>query len=240
MGSDGKLPVGGSAGVDIQEFLRRVAEIPSPLVARGTRGRLIFAMDATASRQPTWDRACGIQAEMFEATAGLGGLEIQLVYFRGYGECKASSWQSSAPELLRRMSSVECLAGHTQWCRVFTHALSETRRQKVGALVCVGDSMEEDADRLGKLAGELGLLGVPAFMFQEGGDSVTERVFRQLAQLTGGVCCRFDAGSARQLKELLSAVAVYAAGGLVALEDLSRNRGGMVRLLTDRMTRLGV
>ena len=135
------------------------------------------------------------------------------------------------------MTAVECMAGHTQWCRVLGHALKETKRDKVAALVCVGDCMEEAIDRLGELAGELGLLGVPAFLFQEGGDAVARQAFEQVARLTGGACCAFDGASARQLRDLLSAVAVYAAGGRAALEDLSRSRGGLVRLLTDQMAR---
>ena len=53
-------------------------------------GRLIFALDATMSRQPTWDIACKLQGEMFETARALGGLDVQLVYFRGFGECRAS------------------------------------------------------------------------------------------------------------------------------------------------------
>ena len=68
-----------------------MALTPAPTPA-GERGRLIFAMDATASREPTWDHACHIQGEMFRETQALGGLEIQLIYYRGFGECKASPW----------------------------------------------------------------------------------------------------------------------------------------------------
>ena len=199
----------------------------------------MFALDATASRQPTWDRACQLQGEMFEATAALGGLDIQLVFFRGFGECKAAPWLGSAAELLRRMTAVHCLAGQTQWCRVLSHALAETGRERVNALVAVGDSMEEDLDRLGDLAGQLGVLGVPAFLFQEGDDAVTRRAFQQVARLSGGAWCPFDAGSAKQLRDLLSAVAVFATGGRAALEDLGRSRGGLVRALTDQMARPG-
>src|SRR3546814_9870581 len=46
---------------------------PAPQRDGGRRGRLIFAMDATASREPTWDRACRLQGEMFKETAALGG-----------------------------------------------------------------------------------------------------------------------------------------------------------------------
>jgi len=237
MTDDGKLPVGTTSQGEVDAFLRRVAATPPVRPAAGRRGRLMFAMDATASRQPTWDRACQLQGEMFEATAALGGLDIQLVFFRGYGECKAGRWLSGAPDLLRQMTGVQCLAGRTQWLKVLGHAIEETRRERVSALVCVGDCMEEDIDELGERAGELGLLGVPAFLFHEGAEPVAESAFRQVAKLTGGAYCRFDASSARQLKDLLSAVAVFAAGGRAALEDLSRARGGVVRLLTDQMAR---
>ena len=88
--------------------------------------------------------------------------------------------------------------------------------------------MEEDVDKLGNLAGELGILGVPVVMFQEGDDRVASFAFKQIAKWTGGACCRFDASSAHVLKELLGAVAVYAAGGRMALEDLGSKRGGEV------------
>ncbi len=194
----------------------------------GQRGRLIFALDATASRQPTWDRAAQIQAEMFTETANLGGLEIQLAFYRGFGEFKVSPWLSQTGELLRMMSSVYCMAGETQIRKVLSHAVNETKQKRVNALVFVGDCVEEDIDRLGTLAGELGLLGVPAFMFHEGIEPVAEYAFKEIARLTNGACCRFDASSPNVLKELLSAVAVYAAGGRIALEDYAKKRGGEV------------
>jgi len=235
MADSGNLPASGATGTEVEAFLRKVAATPGPAPGAGRRGRLMFGMDATASRQPAWDHACHIQGEMFEATAALGGLDIQLVYFRGFGECKAGPWQSRAPDLLRAMTGVRCMAGHTQWVRVLGHAIAETKRSKVSALVCVGDCMEENVDELGDLAGQLGVLGVPAFLFHEGEDAAARRAFQQVAKLTGGAYCPFDASSARQLRELLAAVAVYAAGGRAALEDLSRGRGGMARLLTDQM-----
>jgi hypothetical protein len=68
-----RLPEKSSRG-DIDNFLRQVAGLPA-LKPGGQRGRLIFAMDATASREPTWDQACRIQARMFTETASLGGLD---------------------------------------------------------------------------------------------------------------------------------------------------------------------
>ena len=233
MAGDRKLPSKSSES-DVDTFLKKVAAAPVVRPA-GERGRLIFAMDATASREPTWDHACHIQGEMFQETAALGGLEIQLVYYRGFGEFRAGPWATSAKQLLRTMTGVVCLAGHTQIGKVLKHAIKETKAKKVDALVFVGDCLEEDIDQLGQLAGELGLLGVPGFLFHEGRDEVAARAFQQIARLTGGAFCRFDANSPQQLRDLLSAVAVYAAGGRKALADFSARTGGVAARLTHQV-----
>jgi len=219
---------------NVDAFLNKLASTPVSARA-GERGRLLFAMDATASRQPTWDTTARIQGEMFEATADLGGLDVQLAFYRGFGEFKVSPWTSNARDLLRLMSSVLCHAGETQIGKVLKHTLNEAKRGGVNALVFVGDCVEEDVDQLGATAGELGLLGVPAFMFHEGDEPVAEYAFREIARLTGGACCRFDGSSAGMLKELLGAVAVFAAGGRPALEDLAKKKGGEVLKITHQM-----
>lgn len=192
-------------------------------------------MDATASRAPTWDRACGIQHQMFEEANAVGNLRIQLCYYRGYRECRASRWYERADDIVRAMSSVHCAGGLTQIRRVLDHALKETGREPVNALVFVGDSMEEEIDPLADQAARLGLLGVPIFLFHEGYDPVAARGFRELARLSGGACCRFDASSADELRELLSAVAVYAVGGRRSLEHYGAKTGGIARQLTHQL-----
>lgn len=234
MSNEGKEIQRRSSDLEVEDFLRQVAAAPKT-GRSGPRGRLIFALDATASREPTWDQAAQIQAEMFAETSLLGGLEIQLCYYRGYLEMETSPWCLAADELLRRMTRVRCAAGYTQIRRVLRHALDETRSRKVDALVFVGDCMEENTDELAGLAGELGLLGVPAFMFQEGYDPLAERTFRQIARLSGGAYCHFDAASPQQLRDLLSAVAVFAAGGRRALEHWGRTRGEAVLQLTHQL-----
>jgi hypothetical protein len=219
---------------EVSDFLDKLARTPAVRSSDGV-GRLMFAMDATASREPSWDSACHIQSEMFKATDGLGGLEVQLVFFRGFGECKNSSWLSSSDDLVRRMTSVYCRGGRTQIGKVLSHAVGETKKRKVNALVYVGDAMEEDVDELCHTAGELGVLGVPIFVFQEGDDPVATQAFKQFANLTGGAHCRFDASSANQLKELLAAVAVFAAGGLPALEDYGKRTGAAVAQITSQI-----
>jgi len=225
-----------SSDTEVTDFLNKVASTASTKPAGGS-GRLVFAMDATASREPTWDRACHIQGEMFSETAALGGLEVQLVYYRGFGECQASRWAGNAKELLRFMTSVQCLGGQTQIRKVLSHVLRETGKRKVDAVVFVGDAMEEDIDRLCHLAGELGVLGVPVFLFHEGGDPIVRRAFEQIARLSGGAYCPFDSASAQQLRDLLSAVAVYAAGGRRALLDYEGRQGGGRLRLTQQLDR---
>jgi hypothetical protein len=209
---------GQSTSTEIADFLKNVKAL-TPQIGAG-RGRLVFAMDATMSRQPTWDMALALQADMFQAVKTVGGLDVQLVYFRGTGECRASKWVGDPDALARLMTAVECHGGYTQIGKVLAHCRQESEKRKISAVVYVGDCMEEEPDDLCGRAGELALHGVPMFLFQEGQDARAERTFREIARLTKGAWCRFDAGSAAQLRELLMAVAVYATGGHRALERL--------------------
>lgn len=218
---------------EIADFLNKVKTY-SPQTGAGN-GRLIFAMDATMSRQPTWDMALSLQSEMFVAVRDVGGLDVQLIYFRGFGECRASKWVSDPMALQRLMTGITVLGGHTQIGKVLRHARNQVEKGRVDALVFVGDAMEENVDDLCARAGELGLLGVPMFLFQEGRNPAVERAFKQLAKLTKGAWCPFDTGSAAQLKELLTAVAVYAAGGRQALKRLGGGRG--TQLLLEQLER---
>jgi hypothetical protein len=222
----------------LDAFLRKVADTPRPGPS-GSRGRLIFAIDATASREPTWDQAAHIQSAMFADTHALGGLQIQLCWYRGFREFSASDWIGDSDTLLERMNRVFCSAGLTQIGRVLEHAIAESGRGRVNALVLVGDCMEEDRDRLAGLAGQLGLLRVPAFVFQEGRDPSAEQSFREIARLTGGAWCPFDSQSPGLLRDLLGAVAVYAAGGRAALTRYSESRGAAVLQLTHQLDRPG-
>jgi len=232
---DGPTPAP-SSSADVEAFLARVKSL-SPQATVG-RGRLVFAMDATMSRQPTWDMALALQAEMFHAVAQVGGLDVQLVFFRGAGECRASKWVSDPDALARLMTTVQCRGGYTQIGKVLSHARQEAEKRKVNALVYVGDCMEETVDDLSGRAGELALLGVPVFIFQEGRDTTAEVAFREIARLTKGAWCAFDNGSADQLRALLRAVAVYASGGRAALQQLGSTREGAgARLLLTQMKR---
>jgi hypothetical protein len=222
-------PADTSSRGEIDAFLNTARSLAP---ADAGRGRLIFALDATMSRQPTWDTACRLQAEMFEEARKVGSLDIQLIYYRGFNECRASRWVSDAGALRDLMTGIECRGGNTQIGRILGHARKETGRHKVGALVFIGDAIEEPIDRLAAAAGELGLLGVRAFMFQEGRDPSVERGFREIARLTGGAYAHFDAKAAGQLAQLLRAAAIYAAGGMKAL---AKAGGTDTRLLIEQM-----
>lgn len=196
-------------------------------------GRIVLALDATMSRQPTWDLACSIQAEMFQSAAGSGRLSMQLVYFRGLGECRASKWAADGKSLASMMTRIDCRGGHTQILKVLRHAAKEHARKRLNALVYIGDAMEENVDDLVQAAGELGLRGIPVFVFQEGHDPRAEQAFREIARVTKGGWFRFDRSSASVLARLLSAIAVYATGGLKALEARGSRED---RLLLEQMS----
>jgi len=229
-GADQHLPKSQpSSAEDIAAFVAK-AKAMSPF-ADGSRGRLIFALDATMSRQPTWDMACTLQGDMFREAASLGSLDIRLVYYRGFNECRATGWISDSAQLAKLMGKIDCRGGNTQIAKVLSDARREAVASSVRAVVFVGDAMEEDVDDLCVRAGELGLLKVPVFMFQEGHDPPVEQAFREIARLTGGAWCRFDPGAAAQLRELLRAAAAYAAGGREALMRLSHSQSGAAALL---------
>ncbi|HVX75008.1 MAG TPA: VWA domain-containing protein [Bradyrhizobium sp.] len=218
-----------STSEDIAAFVAR-ARAMSPHAA-GARGRLVFALDATMSRQPTWDMACALQADMFREAAAVGSLDIRLVYYRGFNECRATGWISDSLQLAKLMGKIDCRGGNTQIGRVLSDARREAVSSGIRAVVFVGDAMEEAVDDLCAKAGELGLLKVPVFMFQEGDNETAGQAFREIARLSGGAWCRFDPGAAAQLRELLRAAAAFAAGGREALLRLSKTAGGAALLL---------
>lgn len=223
-----------SARTDIDAFLAAAKSV-IPASEPGKRGRLILALDATMSRQPTWDRALAIQAEMFVEAAKAGGLEVQLVYFRGFNECQASRWTADAKSLAALMTKVDCRGGNTQIGRVLKHAVAETAKKKVHAVVYVGDAVEEDIDGLCRAAGEIGLLATPLFMFLEGNDGGAARAFKEMARLSGGAFHQLDSSSPRVLGQLLAAVAAYASGGKAALAKLESTGNRASRLLLAQM-----
>ena len=201
---------------EVQAFLGKHRAVAT--VAR-RQPRLLFAVDATASRQPTWKLARQLQADMFRAVGSGNSLAVQLCYYRGFHEFQSTGWLQDTGALATAMARVHCEGGHTQIARLLRHARAEHRKTPLRALVFIGDALEESPDDLCQLAGELGLLKLPLFLFQEGDDSRVRNTFQSMARLSGGAWARFDQRSATRLSELLGAVARYAAGGRTALES---------------------
>lgn len=212
------FPTSKSSNTDVKTFLDLTKNLPSKANSNRT-GRLLFTLDATASRQSTWDTACQIQGDIFLAANKAGELNLQLAYYRGYQEFKRSHWHNHALPLVQAMTQVECLGGHTQIHRVLKYAIEETRRSKINAVVFIGDAIEESIDHLCELAGQLGVLKTPLFIFQEGNNPSTAQGFKQMAKLSGGAYEHFNEMSAEKLKTLLKAVAVFASGGKSALSN---------------------
>jgi hypothetical protein len=224
--SGSKTPNVPSASDDTRRAVDRFLEQAAanrPPVPRVTQ-RLIFALDATASRAPVWDLACELHTELFDAAASHGNLAIQLCFYRGQREFVASRWSTTPAALLDDMQCVTCKGGRTQLLRVLEHVVQESVHHPVRAFVFIGDAFEEDTERLTALAARLALHHVPAFVFHEGADPNAERAFATLARITRGAHVPFDAGSADALRALLGLVAAYAAGGQAALEHHARER----------------
>jgi len=209
-----------SPGSMINSFLDEAKRLGPP-ESGAPRARLVFALDATMSRQPTWDLACRVQGEMFAAASQAGGLSVQLVYFRGFDECRSSRWVADPRALTDLMTKIACRGGQTQIGRVLRHVRNEASHAPLRVLIYVGDAMEEPVDDLCTLAGELGLLGVKAFMFHEGHDPDAGRAFQEIARLTGGAYARFDSRAPQALADLLRAAAAYAASGIEGLSRLA-------------------
>ncbi|MCY3841356.1 MAG: VWA domain-containing protein [Gammaproteobacteria bacterium] len=220
----------------VARFLADVAASNPPARTGAEPNRILFALDATASREPTWDMAMNLHAELFRAaadnSADPGDLAVQLVYYRGFEEFNASPWSTSPPDLLRRMTGVVCRGGLTQIQRVLAHALAEARAVRVKAAVFVGDACEEGHGQVTAAAGRLALFKVPFFVFQEGHDPRAARIFRDVARITGGAYAPFAPGSADQLRTLFGAVARYAARGRSGLREIEH------RLARDMLTQL--
>jgi len=212
---------------EVENFLAKVKSTP-PSVVHG-KGRLLFGLDATMSRQPLWDQASQLHAEMFLASTKSAELQVQLAYFRGLMDFQHSAWVEDPKRLIQVMTGIHCQAGRTQISRLLHHILNESRQHKVNAAIYVGDAVEEGEGSLYKLAGQLGLLKTPLFVFQEGYDPEVQQVFAKVARLSGGAWCRFDEGSVEQLRALLGAVTRFAKGGYRALSYYASEHQGSAR-----------
>jgi hypothetical protein len=194
-------------------------------------GRMLFALDATASRRAAWNVASKLQVDMFRQAGA--GLSVSLAYFRGFDEFKATGWVTSGEALVRPMLKLEVMTGITQIRKVLRHALRQHAQNPIAALTYVGDACEENPDELAGLASEAGALKLPIFMFLEGepgmkvnsmasllGLNNVEDLFRTIAERSGGAFFWFGIESPQavaQFAETLNAVAKLAVGDADAI-----------------------
>ena len=189
--------------------------------ARAARARLIFALDATASRQPALrtDAACQLQSEMFAEAGKLGRAEIQLVYYRGPNECSHSAWTLDANELARAISRITCEGGHTKIRESPCPCAGRARPRE-----CRGGDLHWRRARRGSIDAlrRRRQRTSPILVFISRGRRSTRGQGLQKARWTDRRRAyeHFDPGAARKLAELLRAVAAFATGGLTALADL--------------------
>ena len=115
---------------------------------RVSRGRIAFIIDATGSRERTWDAATQLQGEMFAEAGKFGTLEMQVTYFGGLNNVASSNWTSDARELQHFMGRVRCDTGHTKYARALAHVRDEHRRQPINAVILIGDMLEEQPHTL--------------------------------------------------------------------------------------------
>lgn len=219
----------------VDSFLAEVESLPPAARDPGQAARLAFVIDATASRQPTWDMASQVQAEMLDSVQRIGGLEMQVLWFRGFGELKKTPWSRNGLQLARLMSGVSCKAGQTQIERCLRELLRQSGEQQINAAVYVGDCCEEPEAVLFQLAGKLGVINTPLFVFQEGRNARAARIFEQLSARSSGVYCQLDQSSPELLKELLGAVACFATGGKRALKSLPPAKHKEARYLLEQL-----
>ena len=183
--------------------------------------RLILGIDATASREATWDIATSLHSDIFSVAEKT--LQIQLAYYRGIGDFKASEWTQSPQSLRSTMEKVQCLGGRTQISRFLQHCYTEALNNTLKGIVFIGDCCEEEPKEIIELAGKIGILGIPIFVFQEGNDAFANTVFRQIAKISRGAHSPFSVDSAKTLAELLEAVISYVVRGHRPTNDLLKN-----------------
>jgi hypothetical protein len=203
--------------------------------ANAPRARIVFALDATASREPTWQMAKQLQAQMLQEAARIGTLDVSLAFFRGLDDTNFSEFTSSADHLVDLMNQIRCEMGTTQIGTILHHSLKLHNESPIAAIVFIGDTYEENG--IGGAAefsaSQLKAAGVPLFVFHEG--KVCEGKLRNLADLSGGAYASFREGSASELAELLKSIAAFATGGLKALEAKANSGSSSARLLLTQL-----
>lgn len=192
--------------------------------------RMIFGLDATASRRDTWTIAQRLQRDLLTMAQEVGQLELQIAFFSGLTNFRHTHWSTDGDELAKLMSEIHCQAGQTQIVRLFDHAIAEATAAptRVKCLLYVGDTMEDNEAQVLARAKTLGDLNVPIFMLYEKGQyNNDEPEYRRIAKASGGAFGEFSEGGIAELRSMLEAIFAYATGG----KDAMRRIPGALLLL---------
>jgi hypothetical protein len=179
------------------------------------RARLVFAVDATASRSAAWDTARRVTDTLFQALPGQ--LDVALAVHGGDRVHTFTEFVSDPNVLRDTAAGISCVGGHTKLIDIMQRT-SDARDVKV--LLYIGDSFEESIEQAREAADALKARGVRLIVLHDlpGENKAAGDVFADLARRADGLVLPFDAGAAARIREILEAVAVLAVGGVKLLE----------------------
>jgi len=205
---------------NIRDMIARTKEEKAKVqeVLRKQKTNIIFAVDATASREHFWSETIKIQDKMFSTAQKAGAnLHAQLVSYSGEtfdGEIHRTPWHNDAHALSDHLRSVRCAPSQTQIEKVFRHALNECCKRDVHALILVGDSYEENVPTLVRLASQINQKGIKLFMFHDTKTTCTAEdtltVFKKIAKAAEGFYVPFNVGDLAVLGDYLKVVGALA------------------------------
>jgi hypothetical protein len=202
---------------------------PPAVAGNSSRPRLVFAVDATASREPAWAAARQVTDSLVKALPG--ELDVSLAVHGGSRVHTFTEFTSNASVLRDRAAGVTCQAGLTRLLPILATSL---KQPSVRVIIYIGDVFEESLPHGRDLANQLGSRGTKLFVLHDTSDASARRdaeIFWDLAKRTGGCVLPFDANAPGRLRDLLSAVAVYAVGGEKLLRERRQALPGAVALL---------
>ncbi len=193
------------------------------------RPRLVFAVDATASREPAWAAARQVTDALVKALPG--ELDVALAVHGGTRVHTFTAFTNDATMLRDRAAGVTCEAGLTRMLPILSASL---KQPAVRVVVYIGDVFEESLLQGRQLADAMGRQGTKLIVLHDTSDHAAARsaeLFWDLAKRTGGCVLPFEASASGKLRDLLSAVAVYAVGGEKLLRARQQSLPGAVMLL---------
>jgi len=198
----------------------------APAAPTARRPRLVFAVDATASREATWRSAQKITARMFGVIPD--ALDVALAVHGGDDVHTFTEFSADVDVFRKQAAAVRCETGTTRLCEIMARTLDAGG---VRVMSYIGDAFEEDADEVLELADRFRLRGIQAVMLSDDADPEALAVFRQIAERTGGAVLDFRTGDTVLMGELLAGVATLAIGGRKLLE--AQHTAGARLLLTN-------